>query len=80
MFVIQLLMCLRLRENVLNAIGERGGLVVNTSDSGSRGRRVRAPLGSCLVQSLSKAHLLPQSTGNTQEAVFSLDVKNQSIN
>ena len=30
---------------------------------------VRAPLGSNLVQSLSKAHLLPQSTGNTQEAV-----------
>ena len=44
--------------------GERGGLVVNASDSGSR-----APLGSNRVVSLSKAHLLPKSTGNTQEAV-----------
>ena len=30
---------------------------------------VRAPLGSNRVVSLSKAHLLPKSTGNTQEAV-----------
>ena len=29
---------------------------------------VRAPLGSNCVVSLSKAHLLPKSTGNTQEA------------
>ena len=30
---------------------------------------VRAPLGSNRVVSLSKAHLPPKSTGNTQEAV-----------
>ena len=30
---------------------------------------VRAPLGSNRVVSLSKAHLLPKSTGDTQEAV-----------
>ena len=30
---------------------------------------VRAPLGSNRVVSLSKAHLIPKSTGNTQEAV-----------
>ena len=30
---------------------------------------VRAPLGSNRVVSLSKAHLLPKSTGNTQKAV-----------
>ena len=29
----------------------------------------QAPLGSNSVVSLSKAHLLPKSTGNTQEAV-----------
>ena len=49
-----------------SALGGRGGLVVNASDSGSG---VRAPLGSKRVVSLSKAHLLPKSTGNTQEAV-----------
>ena len=61
--------------------------MVNASDSESRG--VRAPLGSNRVVSLSKAHLLPESTGNTQEAVASSqhdrkivyrDVKNQSTN
>ena len=46
---------------------EHGGLVVNASDSGSRGRGVRAPLGSNRVVFLSKAHFLPKSTGNTQE-------------
>ena len=30
---------------------------------------VRAPLGSNCVVSLSKAHLLPKSTGNTKEAL-----------
>ena len=50
-------------------LGERGGLVVNASDFGSRGWGVRAPLGSNRVVSLSKAHLLPKGTGNTQEAV-----------
>ena len=30
---------------------------------------VSSPLGSNCVVSLSKAHLLPKSTGNTQEAV-----------
>ena len=59
--------------------------MVNASDSGSRGRG----FGSNRVVSLSKAHLLPKSTGNTQEAVAPsqhdwkivyLDVKNQSTN
>ena len=49
----------------------------------------RAPLGSNRVVSLSKAHLLLKSTGNTQEVVAPsqhdckivyLDVKNQSTN
>ena len=43
--------------------------MVNSSDCVSRGRGVRVPLGSNSVVSLSKAHLLPKSTGNTQEAV-----------
>ena len=49
--------------------GERGCLVVNAWDSGSRGREFEAPLGLNRVVSLSKAHLLPKSTGYTQEAV-----------
>ena len=48
--------------------GERGGLVVNALDRFQRSG-VRAPLGSNRVVSLSKAHLLPKRTGNTQEAV-----------
>ena len=60
--------------------------MVNAPDSGSRGR---APLGSNRVVSLSKAHLLPKSTGNTKEAVAPSQhdgkivyrgVKNQSAN
>ena len=59
--------------------------MVNASDSESRSRRfephsgqtelrikrseVRASLGSNRVVSLSKAHLLSKSTGNTQEAM-----------
>ena len=38
--------------------------MVNAQRSG-----VRVPLGSNRVVSLSKAHLLPKSTGNTKEAV-----------
>ena len=49
--------------------GERSGLVVNASDSGSRGWGFEPPLGSNRVVTLSKAHLLPKSTGNTQEAM-----------
>ena len=49
--------------------GERGGLVVNASDSGSRGRGFEPHSGQNRVVSLSKAHLLPKSTGNTQEVV-----------
>ena len=49
--------------------GERGGLVVNFSDSGSRGRGFEPHSGQTVLCSLSKAHLLPKSTGNTQEAV-----------
>ena len=49
--------------------GERGGLVVSASDSGSRGRGFEPHSGQNRVLSLSKAHLLPKSTGNTQEAV-----------
>ena len=47
--------------SVCRVQGERGGLVVNASG-------VQAPLGSNCVVSLSKAHLLPKSTGNTKEA------------
>ena len=47
--------------------GERGGLVVNASDSGPRGRGFEPHLGQTVF--LSKAHLLPKSTGNTQEVV-----------
>ena len=54
---------------VITSDGERGGLVVNASDSGSRGRGVRVPLGSNRVVFLNKAHSLPKSTGNTQETV-----------
>ena len=48
----------------------RGGLVVNTSDSGSRSRGFEPHSGSHVV-SLSKTYLPPplQSTGNTLEAV-----------
>ena len=48
--------------------GERADLVVNASDSGSRGRGFMPHSGNRVV-SLSKAHLLPKSTGNTREAV-----------
>ena len=47
--------------------GERGDLVVKALDSGSRGRRFEPHSGQTV--SLSKAHLLPKSTGNTQEAM-----------
>ena len=42
--------------------------MVRASDSGSRGRGFDPHSGCCVV-SLSKIHLLPKSTGNTQEAV-----------
>ena len=45
-----------------------GGLVVNTSDSRSRGLGFE-PHSGRLVMSLSKTYLPPNSTGNTQEAV-----------
>ena len=51
-------------------LGERGGLVVNASDSGSRGQGFEPHSGQTVnIVSLSKAHLLPKSTGNTKEAV-----------
>ena len=68
--------------------GERGGLMVYASDPDPE-TGVRAPLGSNRVVSLSMAHLLPKSTGYTQEAVapfqhdwkiVNRDVKNQSTN
>ena len=46
----------------------RGGLVVNTSDSGSRGRGFEPHSGRRVV-SLSKTYLPPRGTGNIQEAV-----------
>ena len=46
----------------------RGDLVVNTSNSGSRGRGYEPHSGRRVV-SLSKIYLPPKSTGNTQEAV-----------
>ena len=48
--------------------GGGGGLVVKASDSGASGRKFEPHSGRCVVH-LSKAHLLPKSTGNTQEAV-----------
>ena len=47
-------------------IGERTGLVVRASDSGSGDPGFDPRPGRCVV-SLSKRHLLPKSTGNTQE-------------
>ena len=46
----------------------RGGLVVNTSDFGSRGRGFEPHSGRRVV-SLNKTYLVQKSTGNTQEAV-----------
>ena len=46
----------------------RGGLVVNTTDSGSRGRGFEPHSGRRVV-SLSKTYLPLKSTGNTQEAL-----------
>ena len=43
--------------------------MVNASDSGFRGRGFEPHSGQNRVVSLSKAHLLPTSTGNTLEAV-----------
>ena len=42
--------------------------MVRASDSGARGRRFD-PHSGRLVVSLSKIHLFPKSTGNTQEAM-----------
>ena len=43
--------------------------MVNASDSESRGRGFEPHSGQTVnIVSLSKAHLLPKSTGNTQEA------------
>ena len=42
--------------------------MVGASDSGERGRGFDPHSGRCVV-SLSKKHLLPRSSGNTQEAV-----------
>ena len=50
-------------------LGERGGLVVIMPRAPDPKVGVRAPLGSNRVVSLSKAHLLPESIGNTQEVV-----------
>ena len=47
-------------------IGGRTGLVVRASDSGSGDYGFDPRPGRCVV-SLSKRHLLPKSTGNTQE-------------
>ena len=46
----------------------RRGLMVKGSDSGARGRGFDPHSGHRVV-SLSKAHLLPKNTSNTQEAV-----------
>ena len=43
--------------------------MVNASDSGSRSRGIEPYSGKNRVVSLSKAHLLSESTGNTQEVV-----------
>ena len=46
----------------------RGGLVITTSDSGSRGRGFEPHSGRRLV-SLSNTYLPPKRTGNTQETL-----------
>ena len=54
--------------NLYFQIRGRGGLVVNTSDSGSRDRGFEPHSGHRVV-SMSKTYLPPKNTGNTQEAV-----------
>ena len=63
---------------------ERDGLVVKASDSRFKGREFESHSGPLV--SVNKAHLLPKSIGNTQEAVapskhdrnfFDWDFKNQ---
>ena len=56
------------QKKLLPDIWGRGGLVVNTSDSGSRGWGFEPHSGRRVV-SLSKTYLPPKSTGNTQEVV-----------
>ena len=51
-----------------NVLRGCGGLVVKAADSGARGWEFEPHSGHRVVL-LSKAHLLPKSTGNTQEAV-----------
>ena len=49
-------------------MGEHSGLVVRASDSGGTGRGFDPHSGRRVI-SLGKIHLLPKSTGNTQEAM-----------
>ena len=51
-----------------NLSSERGGMVVNTADYGSRCRGFE-PHSGCRVVSPSKTFLPQKGTGNTQEAV-----------
>ena len=50
-------------------MGERGGLVVNVSDSGSRGRGFEPHLGRTVLCPWARYIYSPKSIGNTQEAV-----------
>ena len=54
------------KKNSQIRIGGRTGLVVRASDSGSGDSGFDPRPGQCVV-SLSKRHLLPKSTGNTQK-------------
>ena len=51
-----------------SSLGGCSGLVVNTSDSGSRGQGFEPHKGRRIL-SLTKTYIPPKSTGNTQEAV-----------
>ena len=52
----------------ISILWERGGLVVKASDSGVSCRGLEPHSGHRVV-SLSKAHLLPKSTGNSNTQV-----------
>ena len=52
---------------IKKCMGERTGLVVRASNSGSGDPGSILGRVSVLLNSLSKRHLLPKSTGNTQE-------------
>ena len=53
----------------MHVLGERGGLVVNASDSGCRGQGFEPHSGQTVLCPLARHIYSLKSTGNTQEAV-----------